>query len=202
MNVTNLSLTVPFQVSLFWSMIKTVYMPRNDFSLQTPLREESAVRDRGGGGDADRKHSEDQQITDSAKTTENTSVEDSFETESDEVKEKTKSRKLRLEDLKPSSHSLGDFFFGDGEMDPLSMDFERGNSVSAMVDSMMMDWTLPTEAFQLRHEIKDQTPPPDQFPNSESPEPVEGIYNVTFDDFFVFFSKSRLDILVIVFFDP
>lgn len=156
-------------------MVKTLYMPRNDYSLQTPLREETTVRDRGGGGDSDRKYSEDQQTTDSAKTTENTSVEDSVETGSDEVKEKKKSRKLRLEDLKPSSHSLGDFFFGDGEMDALSMDFERGNSVSVMADSMMMDWTLPTEAFQLRHEIKDQTPPPEQFPSSESPEPVEGM---------------------------
>lgn len=32
------------------------------------------------------------------------------------------------------------------------------------------DWTLPTEAFPLRHELQDRSPPPEQFPNHISPE--------------------------------
>ncbi|XP_054288294.1 GATOR complex protein WDR24-like [Macrosteles quadrilineatus] len=151
-----------FSVSLVWSMIKTLYMPRtSDYQLQTPLREEQNVRDSGGG---------EEEGHDSGGGT--TSVDDVNEPDSEDIKDK-KTRKLRLEDLKPNSHSLGDFFFGDGEMDPLSMDFERGNNIGLTVDSVVTDWTLPIEAFPLRHEIKDRSPPPEQFPNSESPEPVE-----------------------------
>lgn len=153
-------------------MIKTLYVPRsNEYGLQTPIREEQSSRENGVG--VERIRSEEDQTVDSITGT--TSVEDSNEVESVETKDKKISRKLQLEDLKPGSHSLGDFFFGDGEMDPLSMDFERGNNIGLTVDTVMTDWTLPIEAFPIRHEIKDRSPPPEQFPNSESPEPVEGM---------------------------
>ncbi|XP_014254709.1 GATOR complex protein WDR24 isoform X2 [Cimex lectularius] len=62
--------------------------------------------------------------------------------------------------------SVGDFFFGDSEMDPLSMDFE----INGLDGLISQDWTLPTEAFPLRHEIQDRSPPPEQFPNHDSPD--------------------------------
>ena len=66
--------------------------------------------------------------------------------------------------------NVGDFFFGDAEMDPLSLDFE----INGLDGLITQDWTLPTEAFPLRHEIQDQSPPPEQLPNNDSPEPPEG----------------------------
>ena len=41
-----------------------------------------------------------------------------------------------------------------------------GKGVGAEADqqqSQLMDWVLPNEAFQLRHEIKDRSPPPEHF---------------------------------------
>lgn len=32
------------------------------------------------------------------------------------------------------------------------------------------DWTLPNEAFNIRHEIQNHSPPPEQFPNQNSPD--------------------------------
>lgn len=68
--------------------------------------------------------------------------------------------------------SQGDFFFGDGEMDQLNVDFEQLSGL----DPLQQDWTLPSEAFQLRHEIEDRSPPPEQFPNHCSPDMVDGMY--------------------------
>lgn len=70
----------------------------------------------------------------------------------------------------------GDFLFGDGELDPLSLDFHKldmnGEYVgpNASLDMQQQDWNLPCEAFNLRHEIQDRSPPPEQFPNHGSPE--------------------------------
>lgn len=170
------------QVSLVWNMIKTLYTHRSsDFNLPTPLGEEPNFRDSGGGSDQNR--GEEEQKADPITNGPATVVDDVIEPEIDEPKDKKHTRKLRLEDLKPSSHSLGDFFFGYGEMDPLSMDYERGNSVALTLETAMADWTLPVEAFPLRHEIKDQSPPPEQYPNSDSPEPVEGMEIVSAKSF-------------------
>ncbi|XP_046677727.1 GATOR complex protein WDR24 isoform X2 [Homalodisca vitripennis] len=154
-----------FSVSLVWSMIKTLYAPKTiaDYGHHTPLREEQTVRDSGGG-------KEDPAPEPAAPPA---NADETAEPEVGASKGKKAGRKLRLEDLKPGSHSLGDFFFGDGEMDPLSLDFERGNSVGLTVGTFSADWTLPVEAFPLRHEIRDHSPPPEQYPHSDSPEPVE-----------------------------
>lgn len=159
-------------VSLVWNMIKTLYTTRMaEFGLQTPSREERDV-----GSNVERGRGEGSEGETPADTSGggNSGADDAGDNEGDDSSNKKTSNRLRIEDLKPSgSDSLGDFFFGDGEMDPLSMDFERGNSVGLTVDTIVPDWTLLIEAFPLRHEIKDRSPPPEQFPNSESPDPAE-----------------------------
>lgn len=57
----------------------------------------------------------------------------------------------------------GDFCFGEGELEPLTIEYN-----GAFIDSMISndnDWSLPKEAFPLRHEIQNRSPPPEQFPN-------------------------------------
>jgi len=75
------------------------------------------------------------------------------------------------------ANAQGDFFFGDGEMDPLHVDYEQ----MATFDMMQQDWTLPNEAFNLRHEIEDRSPPPEQFPNNCSVSMVDGKFCMLFD---------------------
>lgn len=59
--------------------------------------------------------------------------------------------------------SKGDFFFGEGELEPMTMEYTSGYIQNLM--NHENDWTLPKEAFPLRHEIQDRSPPPEQFPN-------------------------------------
>lgn len=59
--------------------------------------------------------------------------------------------------------SKGDFLFGESEFEPVTMEY-----TSSYMHNMINndnDWTLSKEAFPLRHEIKDRSPPPEQFPN-------------------------------------
>ncbi|XP_072755687.1 GATOR2 complex protein WDR24 [Anoplolepis gracilipes] len=64
------------------------------------------------------------------------------------------------------STSRGDFIFGETEYEPVSLEHpsESRHTVMRMEDD---EWTkeLQKEAFPLRHEIKDRSPPPEQFPN-------------------------------------
>lgn len=63
------------------------------------------------------------------------------------------------------STSRGDFIFGETEYEPMSLEHPgESRTVMRMEDD---DWTkeLQKEAFPLRHEIKDRSPPPEQFPN-------------------------------------
>ncbi|XP_018344134.1 PREDICTED: WD repeat-containing protein 24 isoform X2 [Trachymyrmex septentrionalis] len=73
-------------------------------------------------------------------------------------------RRPLLSDI-PST-SRGDFIFGETEYEPVSLEHhgENRQTVMRMEDD---DWTkeLQKEAFPLRHEIKDRSPPPEQFPN-------------------------------------
>ncbi|XP_012274649.1 GATOR complex protein WDR24 isoform X2 [Orussus abietinus] len=57
----------------------------------------------------------------------------------------------------------GDFFFGEGELEPITMEY-NGSYMRNIINSEN-DWTLSKEAFPLRHEIQDRSPPPEQFPN-------------------------------------
>ena len=57
----------------------------------------------------------------------------------------------------------GDFSFGESELEPLTIDYNSG-----FIDNIINndnDWSLPKEAFPLRHEIQNRSPPPEQFPN-------------------------------------
>ncbi|KAF7268665.1 hypothetical protein GWI33_018236 [Rhynchophorus ferrugineus] len=64
----------------------------------------------------------------------------------------------------------GDFFFGENELDveldgaPMFFNYYHYGRFSQL-EYNQIDWTLPTEAFQLQHEIMDHSPPPEQFPN-------------------------------------
>ncbi|CAB0028756.1 unnamed protein product [Trichogramma brassicae] len=60
----------------------------------------------------------------------------------------------------------GDFSFGECELDPLPnsiIDFSNGGDNFAICNDN--NWSLPKEAFPLRHEIQNRSPPPEQFPN-------------------------------------
>lgn len=73
----------------------------------------------------------------------------------------------------------GDFLFGDSEFEPISTDYSSGYIQNIINDDS--DWTLPKEAFPLRHEIKDRSPPPEQFPN-HSPDINDDSVSVMVDD--------------------
>jgi hypothetical protein len=85
-----------------------------------------------------------------------------------------------LSHIASGSHfNTSDFFFEDAEADVLNdfngtSDSVQGRKTSGDTDqqqqqqqqqSNQMDWILPSEAFQLRHEIKDRSPPPEHFPS-------------------------------------
>ena len=118
-------------------MIKTLYTTRmGEFGLQTPSREE---RDAGSNVEKGRGEGSEREAPADTPGGGNNGADDAGDNEGDESSNKKTSNRLRIEDLKPSgSDSLGDFFFGDGEMDPLSMDFERGNSVGFTVDTCLL----------------------------------------------------------------
>uniref|UniRef100_A0A1Y1LB70 GATOR2 complex protein WDR24 n=2 Tax=Photinus pyralis TaxID=7054 RepID=A0A1Y1LB70_PHOPY len=69
----------------------------------------------------------------------------------------------------------GDFFFGDNELD---VELDGLNSIPDIRNGIrstpqiidQQDWTLPNEAFNIRHEIQNHSPPPEQFPNQNSPD--------------------------------
>lgn len=73
-------------------------------------------------------------------------------------------RRPLLSDI-PST-SRGDFIFGETEYEPVSLE-HHGESRQTAMRMEDDEWTkeLQKEAFPLRHEIKDRSPPPEQFPN-------------------------------------
>ncbi|CAH0389675.1 unnamed protein product [Bemisia tabaci] len=156
-------------VSIVWSIIKTLYTTKvGDFGQQTPSREDAQSATMSTGHIDRDKKDEAGDIEKKVNKTPNNEKDD-YENEEDE--------KLKL--AEDPAVSFGDFFFGDSEMDPLSIDFERvGNigltgglvTTTDRIDIQQPDWTLPTEAFALRHELQDRSPPPEQFPNSDSPD--------------------------------
>ncbi|XP_037087381.1 GATOR complex protein WDR24-like [Pollicipes pollicipes] len=63
------------------------------------------------------------------------------------------------------ANAQGDFFFGDGEVNEMCLDYEEGLDVAP-------DFSLPTEAFELRHELQDGSPPPESIQLGAEP-PIE-----------------------------
>ncbi|XP_015122969.1 GATOR complex protein WDR24 [Diachasma alloeum] len=75
----------------------------------------------------------------------------------------------------------GDFYFGEGELEAENMSMEYPGDYLENIMNNESDWTLPKEAFPLRHEIQDRSPPPEQFPNN-SPEINDDSGSVTVED--------------------
>ncbi|XP_022917684.1 GATOR2 complex protein WDR24 isoform X2 [Onthophagus taurus] len=81
----------------------------------------------------------------------------------------------------------GDFSFGenelDNELDALSLDYRNSLQNSQQLGQQQQDWTLPNEAFNLRHEISDRSPPPENLQNHYSPDiNDECLQPVQYDD--------------------
>lgn len=82
----------------------------------------------------------------------------------------------------------GDFCFGENELDiefdRISNDLRNGlfRSLQSIAEQQQQDWTLPSEAFPLRHEIQNRSPPPEQFPSNGSPELTEEPQLITVED--------------------
>ncbi|PNF34616.1 WD repeat-containing protein 24 [Cryptotermes secundus] len=185
-------------VSLVWSVVKTLYSSKvGDFGQQIPSgnvsREETGLGVlqttlgtstglepiiTGAGGDGDQRSL----LGGGGETPRGAMSAGEDETETDETPEQHINGRMGLGNLPIPQ---GDFFFGDGEMDPLSVDFDRmnngmmgmslsngllGGSHMLLDAQTQQDWTLPSEAFPLRHEIQDRSPPPEQFPNHGSPD--------------------------------
>lgn len=64
----------------------------------------------------------------------------------------------------------------------LGLDFRNGFRSSQQITPQPQDWTLPNEAFNIRHEILDRSPPPEHFPNNNSPDINDDNSAVTLDD--------------------
>lgn len=102
-----------------------------------------------------------------------------------------------------SGYTRGDFFFGDNELDLELEGFTQGKDVYIPQKKLFttntnwlgidirirppqvpeqQDWTLPNEAFNIRHEIQSRSPPPEQFPNQNSPDTNEEVQAVALED--------------------
>uniref|UniRef100_A0A0A9YPZ5 GATOR2 complex protein WDR24 n=1 Tax=Lygus hesperus TaxID=30085 RepID=A0A0A9YPZ5_LYGHE len=141
-----------FAVGMMWSMIKTLYAQDEEDGLNLsfpPIEEPMQSR------------SEETRLPKSSLKENGKSR--SVESNSTDNKYRRKSNSDELED------SVGDFFFGDAEMDPLSMEFE----INHLDGLITQDWTLQPEAFQLRQEIQDRSSPPEQFHDHDSPDGME-----------------------------
>jgi len=57
-------------------------------------------------------------------------------------------------------NQLGDFYFGDAEIDPLSAEHDQYDCIGLQMDSKTVEgdnnWEVPTESIYLRHEIAHQ----------------------------------------------
>ncbi|XP_059470417.1 GATOR complex protein WDR24 [Neocloeon triangulifer] len=156
------------QVSLVWGIVKTLYCTTNTSKVadmqQTPSGKDS--RDDPNitpGANSEAHNGTDGRHTDKTDKGDTNGVilSEDNDTETDEAEQQDQNLTTIATGL---AINQGDFFFGDGaegEMDQLHVDYEQMNTF----DMMQQDWTLPSEAFNLRHEIEDRSPPPEQFPN-------------------------------------
>lgn len=161
-------------MSLVWSVVKTLYSTTNTSKLsemqQTPSGKDSREDpNMTPGGASDIHNSSDGRHTDKLEKGENNGavLSEDNDTETDEAEQQDHTLTTIATGL---ANAQGDFFFGDGEMDQLHIDYEQMNTF----DMMQQDWTLPNEAFNLRHEIEDRSPPPEQFPNNCSVSMMDG----------------------------
>lgn len=213
------------QVSLVWSIIKTLYWSSrggpgdpNPPPAAGPLRDDNPVSGelaaatsgvtanceteqrttRSGGGVLNVSTTTNGDVQGSGAANGDAGV-DSFAAEEENENEDTmeifqNGAHLRLPSFSKTPMTQGDFFFGDGEMDPLDMDSGFGVGSSVGVGGGLIrglgstngsqagpvgvagpadEWVLPSEAFPLRHEILDRSPPPETFPNHMEPSEQE-----------------------------
>ncbi|XP_012246191.1 GATOR complex protein WDR24 [Bombus vosnesenskii] len=163
-------------ISTVWNIIKTLYANPLGAILKTPptASKEDIVNTLnlaqitiGSGIDQSNTVHENDVKSLQGEVTGATSGGDD-ETETDETPENQHSigsmlpsyRRAFIDHKGPSK---GDFLFGESEFEPTTMEY-----TSSYMHNMINndnDWTLSKEAFPLRHEIKDRSPPPEQFPN-------------------------------------
>ncbi|XP_066997844.1 GATOR2 complex protein WDR24 isoform X2 [Anabrus simplex] len=183
------------QVSLIWSIVKTLYSSKmSEYNQTLPsanVSRDEATQGTGGGTSVGTETAATVGVMDGDQRsllggggeTPCAPMSGEDETETDETSEQHFSGRIGLGPVSGNvAIPQGDFFFGDGEVDPLCIDFDRvglGSGPSnggfligtqMMLDVQQQDWTLPSEAFPLRHEIQDRSPPPEQFPNHGSPD--------------------------------
>ncbi|KAK7793188.1 hypothetical protein R5R35_012832 [Gryllus longicercus] len=182
-------------VSLIWSIVKTLYSNKvGEYNQPTPpgniSRDESVPgggvggvgttgAGTGGGGESlagTGIDGDQRSLLGAGGDTPGAPMSGDDETETDETPEQHLNGHVGHLVGGMMFPAQGDFLFGDGELDPLSIDFDRIGlnggvfvGTNAALD-MQQDWTLPSEAFPLRHEIQDRSPPPEQFPNHGSPD--------------------------------
>ncbi|XP_063233136.1 GATOR2 complex protein WDR24 [Bacillus rossius redtenbacheri] len=145
------------QVSLVWSIVKTLYDGSKGggdlCQQQTPSRDSDPAPDPGSTATAD---VDQRSLPGDTSAGEDDAGDD---------------------DAPPAGLGpQGDFMFGDGELDPLGAGCDLlggawpcygvANGNPGVPEP---DWTLPVEAFPLRHEIQDRSPPPEQFPGQGDP---------------------------------
>lgn len=172
------------QIGIIWSLVKTLYSGEYKNEPQPPTQiidMDSDQRSRGGetpaaaysGGDEDTEYEEQERCPYNG-------LSNGHIVNSNIINGSTPYR---------SGFQLpkGDFCFGENELDiefdHISSDLRNGlfRSLQSIAEQQQQDWTLPSEAFPLRHEIQNRSPPPEQFPNNNSPD-VEETTQITVED--------------------
>ncbi|KAE8744591.1 hypothetical protein FOCC_FOCC008720 [Frankliniella occidentalis] len=212
------------QVSLVWSIIKTLYWssrggpgdpnPPSSVAVSASLREENSASNeittvgtvasaaigesersaRSGGGVLGVSTTTNGEVSGTGGAGDGGGDPTEEEPEIDETTEIFQNGvHFGLPSFSKAPMTQGDFFFGDGEMDPLDMDTGLGVGNTVGVGGGLLggvgapnggsqvgpaggpadEWMLPSEAFPLRHEIQDRSPPPETFPNHLEPSEQE-----------------------------
>ncbi|XP_034247660.1 GATOR complex protein WDR24 [Thrips palmi] len=207
------------QVSLVWSIIKTLYWSsrggpgdpnppsasavtgRDDSSVSGEVTAATGTNTTAGEPEqrvvrSSNNTNGEVAVTGSGNVDGGDAIATEEETETDETTEiSLNGVHLGLPSFAKTPMTQGDFFFGDGEMDPLDMDSGMGVGASVGVGGGLLaalalgmgnggsqigtvggpadEWMLSSEAFPLRHEILDRSPPPETYPNHLEPSEQE-----------------------------
>lgn len=171
------------QIGVIWSIIKTLYS--SEYSAKNTYVPREEVQNISNNIDSDQRSR--------GAETPGGAYSGDEETEYDEQPERPYNGLSNgIANLQPyrSEFQLpkGDFCFGENELDiefdRISNDLRNGlfRSLQSITEQQQQDWTLPSEAFPLRHEIQNRSPPPEQFPNNNSPDIGEETQPVTVED--------------------
>lgn len=161
-------------ISLIWNIVKTLYsyqcVNKSDYGLHSSnlmRNEDSVLPSEGKTHNGTKLQScvsgfESEEKSVKTVDTSGTGVDEDTETEdSQDNQYGLTTFSLRpVSDIQNEFQMQGDFFFGDGELDPLS-------TMDQLVNNLPQepDWTIQSEAFPIRHEIQEGSPQPEQFTN-------------------------------------